>query len=193
VLATTGHAPLAAALVAREHLAEQQSYVSTRAAHPASSPVTASHPRPSPSCFPLPSLVAAVPIVRPATVIRWHRSLWETTLAATISPTSRATAHRCGHPSPHPPHGTENPTWGEDQIAGPAGQTRSLRVSENRLQVQGQRGCLAGRGQKWSTFVPTTSARPGPLTGSPSSPCASRSYTPSSSSTWDGVKSCGWE
>ena len=30
----------------------------------------------------------------------------------TISPTSRATAHRCGHPSPHPPHVDREPDLG---------------------------------------------------------------------------------
>ena len=64
-----------------------------------------------------PSLVAAVPIVRPDTVIRWHRSLWKLIWR-----------RRSRRPVGRPPIDAdtralirrmwiENPLWGEDAIA----------------------------------------------------------------------------
>ena len=64
-----------------------------------------------------PSLVAAVPIVRPDTVIRWHRSLWKLIWRRRsrrpvgrppIDADTRALIRRMW---------TENPLWGEDVIA----------------------------------------------------------------------------
>ena len=64
-----------------------------------------------------PSLVAAVPIVRPDTVIRWHRSLWRLFWRRRsrrpvgrppIDADTRALIRRMW---------TENPLWGEDVIA----------------------------------------------------------------------------
>jgi len=127
------HAPLARRARGREHPAEAAGHRFPQSrAPPRLKPAVASQSAPSPSCSRRLSPLSHRP---PRHRYPLAPLLVETTLAATISPTSRATAHRCGHPSPHPPHVDENPTWVKTKL--PASwPNSSLRISENRLQVQ---------------------------------------------------------
>jgi hypothetical protein len=99
-----------------------------------------------------PSLVAAVPIVRPDTVIRWHRSLWKLIWR-----------RRCRRPVGRPPIDadtralirrmwTENPLWGEDVIAAELAKL-GHHVSPRTVAKYRPARLPRGRGQKWSTFI----------------------------------------
>jgi hypothetical protein len=102
-----------AALVAENTLLRQQVILLHRAApHPRLKPRDRFTISAISKLFP--SLVAAVPIVRPATVIRWHRSWWKLLWRRRsrrpvgrppIDMDTRALIRRAW---------TENPTWGED-------------------------------------------------------------------------------
>ncbi|MGA7740663.1 MAG: integrase core domain-containing protein, partial [Polyangia bacterium] len=140
-----------AALVAENTLLRQQVIVLHRAApHPRLKP----HDRFTVSAITklFPSLVAAVPIVRPATVIRWHRSFWKLLWRRRsrqpvgrppIDVDTRALIRRMW---------TENPTWGEDQIAAQLAKFGHY-VSPRTVSKYRPARLPRGRGQKWSTFV----------------------------------------
>ena len=140
-----------AALVAENTLLRQQVIVLHRAApHPRLKP----HDRFTVSAITklFPSLVAAVPIVRPAIVIRWHRSFWKLLWRRRsrqpvgrppIDVDTRALIRRMW---------TENPTWGEDQIAAQLAKFGHY-VSPRTVSKYRPARLPRGRGQKWSTFV----------------------------------------
>jgi putative transposase len=99
-----------------------------------------------------PSLLAAVAIVRPETVLRWHRSLWKLFWR-----------RRSRRPVGRPPMDAdtralirrmwkENPLWGEDVIAGELAKL-GHHVSPRTVAKYRPANLLRGRGQKWSTFV----------------------------------------
>ena len=99
-----------------------------------------------------PSLVAAVPIVRPDTVIRWHRSLWKLIWRRRsrrpvgrppIDADTRALIRRMW---------TENPLWGEDVIAAELAKL-GHHVSPRTVAKYRPARLPRGRGQKWSTFI----------------------------------------
>ncbi|HJX63446.1 MAG TPA: hypothetical protein VJ860_05770 [Polyangia bacterium] len=99
-----------------------------------------------------PSLVAAVPIVRHDTVIRWHHSLW-----------SLIWRRRSRRPVGRPPIDAdtralirrmwiENPLWGEDVIAAELAKL-GHHVSPRTVAKYRPARLPRGRGQKWSTFI----------------------------------------
>jgi putative transposase len=99
-----------------------------------------------------PSLVAAVAIVRPETVLRWHRSLWKLLWR-----------RRSRRPVGRPPVDAdtralirrmwkENPLWGEDVIAAELAKL-GHHVSPRTVAKYRPANLPRGRGQKWSTFV----------------------------------------
>jgi len=99
-----------------------------------------------------PALLDAVTIVRPETVIRWHRSLWRLFWR-----------HRSQRPVGHPAIDAdtralirrmwkENPLWGEDVIAGELAKL-GHHVSARTVAKYRPANLPRGRGQKWSTFV----------------------------------------
>jgi putative transposase len=99
-----------------------------------------------------PSLLAAVAIVRPETVLRWHRSLWKLFWR-----------RRSRRPVGRPPMDAdtralirrmwkENPWWGEDVIAGELAKL-GHHVSPRTVAKYRPANLPRGRGQKWSTFV----------------------------------------
>jgi len=99
-----------------------------------------------------PSLVAAVPIVRPDTMIRWHRSLWKLIWRLRsrrpvgrppIDADTRALIRRMW---------TENPLWGEDVIAAELAKL-GHHVSPRTVAKYRPAQLPRGRGQKWSTFI----------------------------------------
>ena len=99
-----------------------------------------------------PSLLAAVAIVRPETVLRWHRFLWKLFWR-----------RRSRRPVGRPPMAAdtralirrmwkENPLWGEDVIAGELAKL-GHHVSSRTVAKYRPANLPRGRGQKWSTFV----------------------------------------
>ncbi len=99
-----------------------------------------------------PSLLAAVAIVRPETVLRWHRSLWKLLWR-----------RRSRRPIGRPPIDAdtrslirrmwkENPLWGEDVIAGELAKL-GHHVSPRTVAKYRPAHLPRGRGQKWSTFI----------------------------------------
>jgi hypothetical protein len=99
-----------------------------------------------------PSAVNAVAIVRPETVVRWHRSLWRLLWR-----------HRSRRPVGRPPIDAdtrslirrmwkENPFWGEDVIAGELAKL-GHHVSPRTVAKYRPAHLSRGRGQKWSTFI----------------------------------------
>jgi putative transposase len=100
----------------------------------------------------VPSLLAAVAIVRPETVIRWHRSFWRLLWC-----------RRSRRPVGRPPIDAEtralirrmwkeNPLWGEDVIAGELAKL-GHHVSPRTVAKYRPAHLPRGRGQKWSTFI----------------------------------------
>jgi putative transposase len=100
----------------------------------------------------IPSLLAAVAIVRPETVIRWHRSFWRLLWC-----------RRSRRPVGRPPIDAEtralirrmwkeNPLWGEDVIAGELAKL-GHHVSPRTVAKYRPAHLPRGRGQKWSTFI----------------------------------------
>jgi hypothetical protein len=99
-----------------------------------------------------PALLAAVTIVRPETVIRWHRSLWQLLWRRRsrrpvgrppIDADTRALIRRMWK---------ENPLWGEDLIAGELAKL-GHHVSPRTVAKYRPASLPRGRGQKWSTFI----------------------------------------
>ena len=99
-----------------------------------------------------PALLGAVTIVRPETVISWHRSLWRLLWR-----------RRSRRPVGRPPIDadtrtlirrmwTENPLWGEDRIAGELAKL-GHHVSPRAVAKYRPANLPRGRGQKWSTFI----------------------------------------
>jgi transposase InsO family protein len=100
----------------------------------------------------VPSLLAAVAIVRPETVIRWHRSFWRLLWCRRsrrpvgrrpIDAETRALIRRMWK---------ENPLWGEDVIAGELAKL-GHHVSPRTVAKYRPAHLPRGRGQKWSTFI----------------------------------------
>lgn len=96
--------------------------------------------------------VDAVTIVRPETVLGWHRSLWKIIW-------TRRSRHRVGRPLVDAETRalirrmwTENPLWGEDQIAAQLARL-GHHVSPPTVGKYRPARLPRGRGQKWSTFV----------------------------------------
>ncbi len=94
----------------------------------------------------------AVTIVRPETVIGWHRSLWRIIW-------TRRSRHRIGRPPIDADTRTlirrlwtENPLWGENQIAAQLARL-GHQVSPRTVGQYRPARLPRGRGQKWSTFV----------------------------------------
>jgi len=114
-----------------------------------------------------PALLDAVTIVRPETVIRWHRSLWRLVWR-----------HRSQRPVGRPPIDAdtralirrmwqENPLWGEDVI--PASLPSSATTCpQGRWPSTDRRTCPVGEARSGPHSCGTISARPGQPTGSPS-------------------------
>ena len=99
-----------------------------------------------------PSLLAAVAIVRPETVLRWHRSLWKLLWCRRsrrpvgrppIDADTRALIRRMWK---------ENPLSGEDVIAAELAKL-GHHVSPRTVAKYRPANLPRGRGQKWSTFV----------------------------------------
>jgi transposase InsO family protein len=99
-----------------------------------------------------PALLDAVTIVRPETVIRWHRSLWKLLWRRRsrrpvgrppIDANTRALIRRMWK---------ENPLWGEDLIAGELAKL-GHNVSPRTVAKYRPAHLPRGRGQKWSTFI----------------------------------------
>jgi hypothetical protein len=99
-----------------------------------------------------PSLLAAVAIVRPETVLRWHRSLWKLLWCRRsrrpvgrppIDADTRALIRRMWK---------ENPLWGEDVIAGELAKL-GHHVSPRTVAKYRPANLPRSRGQKWSTFI----------------------------------------
>ena len=99
-----------------------------------------------------PARLDAVTIVRPETVVRWHRSLWRLLW--------RRRSHR---PAGRPPIDAdtrslirrmwkENPLWGEDVIAGELAKL-GHHVSPRTVAKYRPMHLPRSRGQKWSTFI----------------------------------------
>jgi len=99
-----------------------------------------------------PSLLAAVAIVRPETVLGWHRSLWKSLWR-----------RRSRRPVGRPPMDAdtralirrmwkENPRWGEDLIAAELAKL-GHHVSPRTVAKYRPANLPRGRGQKWSTFI----------------------------------------
>jgi hypothetical protein len=94
----------------------------------------------------------AVTIVRPETVIGWHRSLWKVIW-------TRRSRHRIGRPPIDADTRAlirrmwiENPLWGEDQIAAQLARL-GHHVSPRTVGKYRPARLPRSRGQKWSTFV----------------------------------------
>ena len=105
-----------------------------------------------------PALLDTVIIVRPETVIRWHRSLWRLLLR-----------HRSRRPAGHPPVDAdtralirrmwqENPVWGEDVIAAELAKL-GHHVSPRTVAKYRPTHLPRGRGQKWSSHLELRSPR----------------------------------
>ena len=99
-----------------------------------------------------PSAVNAVAIVRPETVIRWHRSFWRLLWRyrsrgpvgrPPIDADTRALIRRMWN---------ENPLWGENRIAGELAKL-GHHVSPRTVAKYRPARLSRSRGQKWSTFV----------------------------------------
>jgi hypothetical protein len=99
-----------------------------------------------------PALLDAVAVVRPETVLRWHRSLWKLFWR-----------RRSRRPLGRPPIDgdtrslirrmwKENPLWGEDVIAAELAKL-GHHVSPRTVAKYRPANLPRGRGQKWSTFV----------------------------------------
>ena len=97
-------------------------------------------------------VVHAVAIVRPETVVRWHRSFWRLIWR-----------RKSGRPVGQPPADadlralirqfwTENPLWGEDRIAGELGKL-GYKVSPRTVSKYRPPHLPRNRGQRWSTFL----------------------------------------
>jgi transposase InsO family protein len=97
-------------------------------------------------------VVHAVAIVRPETVVRWHRSFWRLIWRKTS-----------GRSVGRPPADadlrglirrfwTENPLWGEDRIAGELGKL-GYKVWPRTVAKYRPRHLPRNRGQRWSTFL----------------------------------------
>ena len=98
------------------------------------------------------TVLKAITVVRPETVVRWHRSFWRLIWRK-----------KSGGPVGRPPadadlrtmirrYWTENPLWGEDRIAG---ELRKLgyRVSPRTVAKYRPPHLPRNRGQSWPTFV----------------------------------------
>ena len=99
-----------------------------------------------------PALLDAVTIVRPETVLRWHRSLWNLLWRwqsrrivgrPPIDADTRALIRRMWK---------ENPLWGENLIAGELAKL-GHHVSPRTVAKYRPAHLPRGRGQKWSTFI----------------------------------------
>ncbi len=99
-----------------------------------------------------PSLLSAIAIVRPETVLRWHRSLWRLVWRRrsrgpvgrpAIDADTRALIRRMW---------TENPLWGENIISAELAKL-GHRVSPRTVAKYRPAHLPRGHGQKWSTFV----------------------------------------
>jgi putative transposase len=100
----------------------------------------------------MPSLVDAVVIVKPKTVLDGHRKMW-----------SWSWWRRSGRPTGRPPIDAdlralirqmwrENDTWGEDRIAGELAKL-GHQVSPRTVAKYRPSNVERGKGQKWSTFI----------------------------------------
>jgi hypothetical protein len=140
-----------AALLAENALLRQQVIVLRRAAPP---PRLKARDRLAISAMTtvFPSLLAAVAIVRPETVLRWHRSFWRLLWR-----------RRSRRPVGRPPIDAEtralirrmwkeNPLWGEDLIASELAKL-GHDVSPRTVAKYRPAHLPRGRGQKWSTFI----------------------------------------
>ena len=99
-----------------------------------------------------PTILSAVTLVRPETVIRWHRSIWRLIWRRrscgpvgrpVVDADTRALIRRMW---------TDNPLWGENRIAAELGKL-DPRVSHRTVAKYRPRYLLRNRGQKWSTFI----------------------------------------
>ena len=97
-------------------------------------------------------VIDAVPLVRPETVVRWHRSIWRLVW--------RVKSRR---PVGRPPADadlrelirrfwTENPLWGENRIASELGKL-GYKVSPRTVAKYRPQHLPRNRGQSWSTFL----------------------------------------
>jgi hypothetical protein len=98
------------------------------------------------------SVLRAITIVRPATVVRWHRSSWRLIWRKRSGrPVERL-------PADADPRGLirrfwkENPLWGEDKIAAELGKL-GYRVSPRTVAKYRPPYLPRNRGQSWPTFV----------------------------------------
>ena len=98
------------------------------------------------------SVLKAITIVRPETVIRWHRSFWRLLWR-----------RKSGRPVGRPPADvdlrimirrlwTENPLWGEDRIAGELCKL-GYKVSSRTVAKYRPPHLPRNRGQSWPTFI----------------------------------------
>jgi putative transposase len=99
-----------------------------------------------------PAVLDAVLIVRPETVLRWHRSIWKLLWR-------RRSRRRVGRPPIDADTRAlirrmwkENPLWGEDLIAGELAKL-GHHVSPRTVAKYRPANLPRGRGQKWSTFI----------------------------------------